>query len=500
MPELRPYQSDAVAKATNFLLTNTAGAKRLYSAPTGSGKSYIELDILDRLSNSWLLTPKVEIIADLLTKHKIDTSRLNPAEFELAQIANRIMTPISFRNRLIDGRLQEPKYLIIDEAHHAEAETYKILDALCGACPSVGFTATPFRGSPKSTADFRTRWGEPHQLISLSDCAKNGYISIPSVATIPLVDDDLISVNTAGEFVVSSVENAYTSCIEQVIDTIRQLWEVAQREKRPFMVRLPTTSLVNEVFERLDQIDIPAKCVVQSTNRRSRQEAFASCLDITSILLQINVVSEGNDLPIRLMLDCDPCGSPVEWLQAIGRLTRPGIPALYYCTNRNITRHGYLFEGLLPGSAFVQSDEAFGKCSERRASRAIGLNDIKRFKADRIATKSGQIADLYHLISTSELGRAEYACIVHPSVADPIWAVKRSVRAGNEMKWGKWEPLHKPPTDLTGFGSSPSRELKKLQREWWERDAERFGLSSTLPTTRQFTVLPILANLRKMLP
>src|SRR5262249_51653183 len=60
---LRDYQQAAVRDAIAFL--NAGGERRCYAAPTGSGKSVIELAVLDAFPGGVLVTPRLEIIAGM---------------------------------------------------------------------------------------------------------------------------------------------------------------------------------------------------------------------------------------------------------------------------------------------------------------------------------------------------------------------------------------------------------------------------------------------------
>jgi len=120
--ELRDYQQAAVKDAVDFL--NGGGERRCYAAPTGSNKSVIELAVLDAFPEGILVTPRVEIIAGMLTKKGVPTAGLSEQALADAGLAHRITTPLRLRNRLRDGRLDfEPRQLLIDEVHHSSALT-----------------------------------------------------------------------------------------------------------------------------------------------------------------------------------------------------------------------------------------------------------------------------------------------------------------------------------------------------------------------------------------
>ena len=173
------YQPAAVEHAVRQL---TAGVKRtLYAAPTGSGKSVIELAVQSAVAGSWIVTPRIEIVAGMLAKSGLQTSGLSEAALVDTAWQRALTTPLRLRNRLLAGGLA-PAFLILDEAHHDSASTWTDLPTLCD-CPAVGYTATPFRGAPESTRKFLANWGEPIWILTFADAVRRGVITVPSCRT-----------------------------------------------------------------------------------------------------------------------------------------------------------------------------------------------------------------------------------------------------------------------------------------------------------------------------
>ena len=118
--------------------------------------------------------------------------------------------------------------------------------------------------------------------------------------------------------------------------------------------------------------------VVGGTPGEQRRAAFAATAARRAALVQVSVVSEGVDLPgLRRLVDCRPTLSPVYWLQCLGRIRRPvpsgEPPPEYICTNRNLSRHCYLLEGMLPLAAVREAQGAFETPSRRMGIRVVGL-------------------------------------------------------------------------------------------------------------------------------
>lgn len=466
-----PFQQAAIEYAFEWSTTARPGDRLLIASPTGTGKSVMELH-LQSLLGATIVTPKVEIIDGMVAKGA-DRSKCS--------------TPITLRNRLLEGSVDPPSLLIFDEVHHHSAESWKQIDALCGMCPSIGFTATPYRGTPKGTAEFREAWGEALWAITLPEAVANGYLSFPVCRVVPILDDDTVNV-VNGEFQLSDVE-------ERTIDAFEEIAKLCYFD-RPTMVAMPGTKSAAELTRYLESNGIPAVCVVGETSAEDRRAAFDACISRTAILVQVQVVSEGVDLPIRRLIDCSPMMSPVRWVQQLGRITRPtDVAPEYICTNRNLLRHAYLLEGVLPTSAVLAAQDAFPG-SKRQGIRVVGLEGLGRFKGSEVPLASGLKALSYSLSRVDGHHVTEYFALTVPTSPDVLWAKKIDVRESDGQRtYGTWQRCE-APNGVEGFASLAPRDLSDKQRAWWARQAGRFGLDANAKVNRKtFPVLPVLSSL-----
>lgn len=484
-----PYQVPAINHAVDFLRNAAPNEKQLYAGPTGCGKSVVILCVQEALGEGcWIVTPREEIIAGMLDKLSL------PADSD--SLAHRISTPIRLRNRLLRGELEHPKYLIIDEGHHAEAESYRQLDLLTGLCPAVAYTATPYRGSPRSSKDFLDRWGAPLWIITLAEAAEAGYISLPTFEILPLVDDDVVDVGAGGEFEVTSIDSLTLDRLGSMAEHAKA-WYSDGRWDRTTLFAMPSTACCKRLQNELLQRGLPCAVVAAGTSQEERQTAFAALRERILAVLHINVVSEGVDLPVRRMVDLAPTLSPVRWLQQLGRATRPVQPGekppVYVGTNRNLLRHAYTLEGAVPISAVADVERTFGP-TQRAHARVLGLEAIGRFQPTSVKLMSGVNLCVYNLSVAVNGVVVEYCALVHPS-REAVWASKVNTVVDGEKQWGKWVQCD-APSDVRGFGSVSPRELTPKQNAWWSRSAAHFGIDPEQKVDRKkFAVLPVMKDL-----
>lgn len=453
-----PYQKAILDR----ILAVEAGGKLFVTSPTGSGKSVMTL-MAHRLTlpNSVLLTPRIEIIDGFMEKIE-GGDRLAPEDLN-------IFTPITFLNHLKAGRFDTTNitHLYKDEAHHDEATTYKKIDACFpDTTRHIGFSANYFRGTPKGTLALRESWPNQAAALTYPEAVAQGFISLPKVEVLPLVDDDILEIS-GGEFVVSTVNRAVGSKLEDC------LIQCKERDvfNRPTLIGIPTSEMIEFMKLTAEKLNIPVWPITAETSRRERRQAFQAALACTHALVHINTVSEGVDLRLAHYIDLNPTMSPVLWQQRIGRIMRPGVNGMYICTNRNLERHAYTLEGIIPTPTISEAQAAFGGPSERNGARVFGIESLGKIRPTDFILSGGLRCSAYCVSQMQGIKRMQYLCVLHPGHANPIWFNKISV--GTE--WGKWTKA-KAPDVLQGCRSESPRTLTEKQDNLFRQKATLVGL------------------------
>lgn len=488
LPPLRPEQAAAVADAVAWYGTAKPGSKRVYTSPTGTGKSVVQLSLKEAVPGSVIVTPKNEIADDMATK----IGATDPETFG-------IWTPVSFRNRLLHGQAKAPSLLIIDEVHFHDAEVRDHIFALCGEVPTIGFTATDYQGSPKRTAAFRKVWGESIPIITLAEAQAKGYWALPTCSVWPLIDDDLIKVN-GGDFVIEDADKAVGSVIAEVVEKSRQFC-VNGTWDRPTIYSVPGVKSAHRLADAMWEADLPVGVITGETPPTVRIGLMDASVEGQFALIQINVVSIGVDRPWRRLIDLNPRISPAAWMQQVGRITRP-VPSAedapeYICCNRNLLRHAYLLGGMVPASTVRTAQEAFGgKPSSRIGHRVMEFETLGKFRPTELPCQGGLKGVMYAFSAVEGTTVTQYAALVHPLLTEVVWATRSNVRRdGFTATYGRWYRCE-APDGVEGFASLPAGKLSDAQKAWWRRSAARYGLDDAVePNARQFAALPILSDL-----
>lgn len=335
---LRPYQQDCLQSLARRYL---AGQRRLLvSLPTGTGKTVVfsQFPRYFRMKRRLLvLAHRRELLDQALAKFHAANHEVTVGVEQAARAAGDAQVVVASVQTLQGKRLQalapdEFYLVVVDEAHHAVAPSYKrIFDHLGLLAPGtskmlVGFTATPRRGDGRGL-------GEVFQEIAFSkgieEMIRDGYLC-PIGGWRVRSDVDLDGVRTrAGDFVESSLAAAVDNAPRN------DLLIGAYRKYAPgsrciaFCVNVEHAKNVAAAFRR-------AGLRAEAVWGAMAPEARTQVLDSLSkgeidVVTNCNVLTEGFDEPsINCVLMARPTRSLTLYVQMVGRGTRlhPGKQGL----------------------------------------------------------------------------------------------------------------------------------------------------------------------------
>ena len=320
--EQRIYQKEAIQNCRNAF-----GIKKksvLLVMPTGAGKtvvfSQIAKNAVEKNNNVLILVHRRELVTQASRKlaainvdHGIIAAKFKPTDAPI-QIAS-VQTLV----RRLDTTKFVPSLIIIDEAHHAVAGSWeKILNHYPKAI-RLGVTATPCRLDGRGLKEFFD------DLIlgpTIPELVEQGYLSPHRVfaAPKPVSLDGLKT--RAGDFAKDELSERMK---EYVIkgDTIEHWRKHANGV--PSVAFCCDILHAEAVVERFNDSGIRAGIITGEMKYDDREQVIN---DLSSgriqVLVSVDVVSEGFDLPIiGCAILLRPTKSEGLYMQQVGRILRP---------------------------------------------------------------------------------------------------------------------------------------------------------------------------------
>jgi DNA repair protein RadD len=339
-PNLRQYQHEAVAAIRQAFKRYR---RVLFVLPTGGGKtivfSYVAMQATAKGNRVLILAHRQEIldqISTALTDMGVIHGLIRPGHAVTAHPVQIGMVQTVAR-RL--GKLAEPKFLIIDEAHHAVAGTWT---RIAGAWPKakvLGVSATPERLDGVGLGEAFDELVIGPDIRALIDA---GYIA-PFRYLAPSTAIDLSSVRSVGgDYSAADLENALDNeCITgDVVEHYQK--HLLGRTAIVFCV---TTAHAEHVAARFRDNGIPAASIDGAMSADQRRDLVNKLRDGgIRVLASCEVISEGFDAPaVGGAILLRPTKSFALFRQQVGRCLRPkpdGSAAVIVDHVDNVSRHG----------------------------------------------------------------------------------------------------------------------------------------------------------------
>jgi DNA repair protein RadD len=340
-PQLRPYQIDDIERIDRAF---ERGYRRvLYQAPTGSGKTVLFTamvhDAIRYGERTVIVGHRDEIVQQvsraldtLGVRHGVIAAGYDEHRSRAVQVASA-MTLVRRLDRL------DADWLILDEAHHARASTWKQIIEAASEARIFGCTATPRRLDGKGLDDIFEYLIVGPTVIDLID---DGYLA-PYTLYAPEFEPDLSGVSTrAGDYVTGQLANVMSRPV--VIGSAVDEYE-DRCDGSPALVFCVDIAHSKLVAERFAQRGYRAEHVDGDTPRLERRRLIRQLErgDI-DVLCNCGLVSEGLDVPgVEAVILLRPTQSLALYLQQVGRALRPAPGkdgAIILDHAGNVHRHG----------------------------------------------------------------------------------------------------------------------------------------------------------------
>ena len=323
-------------------------AFRLYRSvmaqmPTGTGKTVVLASVVESflgehpLKSVWIVAHRRELVSQIQeTIERVFSNRL--AEKEDGSSDNLIEKPLdsslfTLRSSLIkamsiqwlarhyDEIGEEPGMIVIDEAHHALAKTYKEMWDRFPKAKFLGLTATPCRLNGKGFIDLFDvlvqSWSVP-EFISKGRLATYDFVSIKSNGVTQRLIDSLQKRGADGDY-----QNKEMDMLLNKRPSIERLYRSFEEygKDRKGIVYAINISHAKKIVELYQEHGIKAVAIDSNTPAAERQvdiETFKKG-DI-QVLVNVDIFSEGFDCPdVEFVQLARPTLSLAKYLQMVGR-------------------------------------------------------------------------------------------------------------------------------------------------------------------------------------
>ena len=376
----RPYQQKAAAAIHREW--DAGNKKTLVVMPTGTGKTIVFASIVndqvEKGEHVLILAHREELLQQASDKLKMVTgleTALEKAQNSALDSDKMVVVAsvqtLSKQNRLMKYPRDYFGTIIIDEAHHTAAKTYKgILEHFIDA-KVLGVTATPDRSDMKSLSDIFDSLAFEYKL---PDAIRKGYLCKINTKTIPVeVDISKVHIN-AGDFSAQDLGNVLDLYLDTIADAI-----VRECQNRKTVIFTPLVRISKRLCNILNKRNFKtAEVNGASADREDVLKGFDN--GEYKALTNAMLLTEGWDCPT---VDCIICLRPPKsrslYAQIVGRGTRlcEGKKNLLVLDFLWLTKKHSLCH---PADIFCEDQEVAQKTTDMLADAALtGSNSQENF-------------------------------------------------------------------------------------------------------------------------
>ena len=304
-------------------------------APTGSGKTLMIAWLLEKIGGQQLVLQHRE---ELVNQNRAKFSRIVPGRptsvygggvkdasgdtiFGMVQTLGRNGAAAA---------LPRLDALVVDESHHAIADTYRrVVDAAREKNPDcliAGFTATPARGDKKG---LRPIFDNVCEQITLRSLVEMGFLVPPKtyIASLPGLAEELKKVTKrGGEYDMDEIDTLMNTRANN--KAVVREWENLASDRKT-IVFCSTIKHAREVCSEFISHGVNADCVFGDTPNRAEILSRLDKGDL-QVLINVAVLTEGYDSqPVSCIVLLRPCSYQSTMMQMIGRGLRTVDPEEY---------------------------------------------------------------------------------------------------------------------------------------------------------------------------
>ena len=320
--KLFDYQEDMKERIEKALRLHRSVMAQM---PTGTGKTYLLTAVIDSfVSNNpkeivWIVAHRRELVSQIdETVRKFHSYSASNTSTLLSSV--KAMS-IQWLIRHYDEIEEEPGMIVIDEAHHALAKTYKEMWERFPKATFLGLTATPCRLNGKGFTDLFDvlvqSWSVP-EFISKGRLATYDFVSIKSDGVTQRLIDSLQKRGADGDYQNKEMDMLLNKkpSIERLYQSLEEFGK--DRKGIVYAINISHAQKITKLYQEHGVKAIAIDSKTPATERQQDIEAFKKG-DI-QVLVNVDIFSEGFDCPdVEFVQLARPTLSLAKYLQMVGR-------------------------------------------------------------------------------------------------------------------------------------------------------------------------------------
>ena len=320
--KLFDYQEDMKERIEKALRLHRSVMAQM---PTVTGKTYLLTAVIDSfVSNNpmekvWIVAHRRELVSQIdETVRKFHSYSASNTSTLLSSVK---AVSIQWLSKHYDEIEEEPGMIVIDEAHHALAKTYKEMWERFPKAKFLGLTATPCRLNGKGFTDLFDvliqSWDVP-EFISKGRLATYDFVSIKSDGVTQRLIDSLQKRGADGDYQNKEMDMLLNRkpSIERLYRSLEEFGK--DRKGIVYAINISHAQKITKLYQENGVKAIAIDSKTPATERQQDIEAFKKG-DI-QVLVNVDIFSEGFDCPdVEFVQLARPTLSLAKYLQMVGR-------------------------------------------------------------------------------------------------------------------------------------------------------------------------------------
>ena len=320
--KLFDYQEDMKERIEKALRLHRSVMAQM---PTGTGKTYLLTAVIDSfVSNNpmekvWIVAHRRELVSQIdETVRKFHSYSASNTSSLLSSVK---AVSIQWLSKHYDEIEEEPGMIVIDEAHHALAKTYKEMWERFPKAKILGLTATPCRLNGKGFTDLFDvlvqSWAVP-EFISKGRLATYDFVSIKPDGVTQRLINSLQKRGADGDYQNKEMDMLLNKkpSIERLYRSLEEYGK--DRKGIVYAINISHAQKITKLYQEHGVKAIAIDSKTPATERQQDIEAFKKG-DI-QVLVNVDIFSEGFDCPdVEFVQLARPTLSLAKYLQMVGR-------------------------------------------------------------------------------------------------------------------------------------------------------------------------------------